>query len=789
MRRALLLSVLAAALLIAPAPHAAAQAKVQRGSVHFSSVVEWQGGLAEGIQITNNDNGEIRLADGKIEGTYTSGLTKTDFPANALGAVWQASVPAEAELRLEARGGPTPETLGDWQQLPTSDARSQSADGAFATESLIALPEESQYLQVRASFKAKALNASPVVQELELSYLNGNSGPTLSPALTRVAAPFGPATLTPAPQIIPRADWSGAAASPQISRQAPHGIIIHQIGSTAAVTNTLSFLRAVASYQAEVLGWGDLSYHFVVGPDGDILQGQAGGPTASIPRFAGGDDAIHIALVGGGAASEAQQRALASLIAWLGEAFEIAPLGQHSVANGSGTSARANVAAHSEAVPGVADPSAALAGQIASLRQAADTATVRSRWYFAEGNTFNYQERLSVLNTSASTASVRFRLLRQPGPAEERTVTLQGNGRYDLQINSIFSDTTDVPAIVEANQPIIAERFMDFQTDITTSPGVQMLQRVWYFAEGSTDGSFKTYLALFNPQATQVSATLTYMKGDGTTAEQKVEIPPMQRSVVAVDSVLPGVGFGTRVIASQPIVAERTMIFGPGSTTNSGGVHTAPGVAQLAQRWYFAEGTTQPPFTMAVLVLNPNAQPANVAVTFSNADGVSLTRRYAVPPTSRLAINVNEFVPQLGVATVIESDRPVAAERAMYWRDTSVGTVTPGTTTTSYTWRFADGRTSDGFQEYLLFNNPSKNQARVTVDFVLADGSTAQQGVVMPGSSRYTMAVHQLYPGQRAISATVRATQPIIAERSLFPSAPTDAGNRGGASTFGVPER
>lgn len=787
MRRAMLVLVFVAVLL--PPSGATAQAPVGRGNLRFSSVVEWQGGLAQGIQVTNNDDGEIRLADGQIEGLYTSGLSKLPFVATTLGAVWQANVPAEAELRLEARGGPSPEQLGTWQVLPGGDTRSQLVDGAFATESLLALPAGSQYVQMRATLKAKVVNASPIVSEINLNYFDAAVGPTLSPGLTRVAAPFGQATLTAAPQIIPRVAWSGTGVPTQIARQAPRGVILHQIGGDTTGDDPLPYLRALVSYQTEVLGWDDLAYHFIIDSAGNVLEGHNGGPSASIPRFAAGDDAVQIALIGAGAANAAQQSALAGLLAWLGESLNIPPLGQHNLVIGGSTVSRQNVAAHSEVVSGVVDPSVALVGQIAALRQAADTATVRSRWYFAEGNPFNYLERLSVLNTSPNTASVRFRLLRNPGPAEERTVTVAGNARFDLLVNSVFSDTTDAPAIVEANQSIIAERFMDFQTDITASPGVQQPQRIWYFAEGSTDTNFKTFLVLFNPQSSQANATLTYMKGDGTTAEQSVQIPPLGRTVVAVNDVLPGVGFGTRVIATQPIVAERTMIFGAGSTTNTGGVHMSSGVGTLSRRWYFAEGTTEPPFTMAILVLNPNAQAANVAVTFSNPDGVSLTRRYAVPPTTRLAINVNEFVPQLGVATVIESDRPVAAERAMYWRNNSVGTVTAGTADTAFTWRFADGRTSDGFQQYLLFNNPNKNQARVTVDVVLANGTKAQQTVVMPGSSRYTMPIHELYPGQSAISATVRSTQPIIAERSLYPDAPNSTANRGGATSFGVPSR
>jgi hypothetical protein len=58
----------------------------------------------------------------------------------------------------------------------------------------------------------------------------------------------------------------------------------------------------------------------------------------------------------------------------------------------------------------------------------------------------------------------------------------------------------------------------------------------------------------------------------------------------------------------------------------------------------------------------------------------------------------------------------------------------------------------------------------------------------MAGGSRYTLAAHQLYPGQVALAATVRSTQPIVAERSLYPGAPGSADNRGGATALGVPE-
>jgi hypothetical protein len=791
MRRVLLLVVtatLAGVVSLSHAPELAAQSPAPRiGTVKLSTVAEWQTGTRDGLLVSNNQDGELRLVEDRPQGVFDSGLVKAEFPFNAVGAVWRSEAPGGTSLSLEVRGGPTADQLSDWQPLVSGDARSQSDDGALTVESVRPFPAGSAFLQIRATFNTTVANASPVISEINLSYISASVGPARPDGLPRVPAASGAATITTPPRIVQRLNWF-SAPNVQIARQTPRGIILHQIGADE-LAEPLPFLRALAAFDTQVLGWDDIPFHFIIDREGTIYEGHVGGPTATVSRLAGGDAAIQVALIGSTVAPDAQQTALAGLLAWLGQAYGIAPLGQHAVAQAGGSPvSRPNIVAHAEVVPEAADPSAELRSIMSALRQRADEATVRARWYFAEGNVQDYSERLAVLNPSANPASITYRLFRQPGPQIESTVTIDARGRNDLVLNQLFNDTTDVPAIIESNAPVIAERFMDFNSDITAGPGISRPSRVWYFAEGATTTNNRTFLLLFNPQSVEVAATVTYMKGDGTTAAQQVRIPSGRRTVVTVGDALPNAEFGARVIASEPIVAERTMIFGAGSSLTSGGVHSGPGVVTLSRRWFFAEGTTQAPFQMSVLVLNPNAQPVNAAVTFLTPDGTSLTRRYAIPPTTRLAINVNEVVPDLGVATSVEADRPVAAERAMYWRDNSVGTASAGATAPAFTWRFADGRTSGEFQEYLLLSNPNKNQARVAVEFMLNDGTTSNQVFPMPGGSRYTLAVHQLYPGQEAIAATVSSTQPIVAERSLFPGDPRATNNRGGATALGVPE-
>jgi hypothetical protein len=775
-------------------------APVQIQKIVFSTVAEWErSARRDGLQVTNNADGELRLADtgaqlrradGTVEGIFESEVISTTATFSAIGAVWRADVPPGTELLLEVRGGATRETLGSYRLLPGGDAHPQEDGDAIATEAVVSFPAGSGVLQLRATLRAspQAPNASPLLSDITISAIDASAGPPQVLGLPLTSPIYGPATLTAPPQLVARYSWSGGTP-PAVrgARRAPQSILLHQIGDNS-VENPLPFLRATLAYQQQVLEWDDTPFHFVIDRDGNIYEGRSGGPASVVPRLAGGLTAVHVALIGDGAPPALQRTALSRLLAWLGEAYAIAPLGQRSVNIGGTAIVVPNVATHAEVVPEAADPSSALNDLIAELRTEADEVTVRSRWYFAEGNVFDFAQRLAVVNPGATTARVRYVLLRQPGPPVIREATIAPGARADLVVNEIFSDTTELPSYIESNAPVIAERFMSYSdTDLSVGPGIERPSRVWYFAEGSTIDGTRTYLVLFNPQPVEVSAVVTYVQDDGTTLQPRepVRIPPLERRVVVVGDQLADAGFGARVIASQPIVAERTMLFGG---DDSGGVHVAPGVAELSRRWYFAEGTTQPPFQMSIMVLNPNAQNAEVAVTFMTSDGTSLTRRYAMPPTSRLAINVNEVVPELGVATTVESDRPVVAERALYWRGGAAGTAGPGAMAPSYTWRFADGRTSDGFQEYLLLSNPNKNQTRVTVDVVLNDGAARSQTIVMPGRSRYTMALHELYPGQRAISATVRATQPVVAERSIYAGPPDVATSRGGTTALGIPE-
>jgi Tol biopolymer transport system component len=203
---------------------------------------------------------------------------------------------------------------------------------------------------------------------------------------------------------------------------------------------------------------------------------------------------------------------------------------------------------------------------------------------------------------------------------------------------------------------------------------------------------------------------------------------------------------------------------------------------------YFAEGAANAFFYTRVAVANPNADPANVMLRFAGSNGAQTSTTRIVPANSRttftLALPI--FMPDSAFSTLVESDRPVVADRLMTWDGTRYGSsLETSTAAPGKTWYLAEGATGSSYSLYYLLQNPGDADSDATVTYLLP---TPQAPITktyqVPAHSRFTIDVRGEAPAlsNAEVSAKITSTQPLVVERALYmstPSQPFAAGHDG----------
>lgn len=230
------------------------------------------------------------------------------------------------------------------------------------------------------------------------------------------------------------------------------------------------------------------------------------------------------------------------------------------------------------------------------------------------------------------------------------------------------------------------------------------------------------------------------------------------------------------------------------SAANVTKARTAP----AATTWYFAEGSVGNSFQEYLTLLNNSTtQTAHVTTTYLFENKPSITRQHTVAASTRATVSVNNDLnvtitdPQQAVATIVQSDVPIVAERPMYFNLHGVnsGTDVVGATNASQTsFYFAEGDTrhdsTRSYSTYVTLLNPSKTQtAHVTINYYnngLRGTQTLNVGPMQRGTGSPTAVnLHQ----QVAIQVT--SDIGIVAERPLYFSdnIPTAGGRTIGAAS------
>jgi hypothetical protein len=302
-----------------------------------------------------------------------------------------------------------------------------------------------------------------------------------------------------------------------------------------------------------------------------------------------------------------------------------------------------------------------------------------------------------------------------------------------------------------------------------------------YFAEGATGSFFDTSIALVNPGTTPAAVAVRFATDAGARATQYLRLPPLSRRTVVPEALvgLEAVAFSTIIDSDVPIVADRRMSW---DASGYGG-HAETSLAAPALTWFLAEGATGDPFSLFYLLQNPGATEQTAEIRFLRPGGVApVVRTYTLAPSSRTTIFVDGVDPALAstdVSAAITASGPIIVERAMYFDGAGqvfgAGHASAGVTAASPTWFFAEGATGQFFELFLLLANPGTTPVTATVRYTTDDGMDLSKDYALVPESRRTIWVdEESFPGLgralslAAVSATVTASAPIVAERAMW---------------------
>ncbi len=202
--------------------------------------------------------------------------------------------------------------------------------------------------------------------------------------------------------------------------------------------------------------------------------------------------------------------------------------------------------------------------------------------------------------------------------------------------------------------------------------------------------------------------------------------------------------------------------------------HTGKAVSGPQTDWYFAEGNAGT-FDTYLMLANANATPVNVDVTYMLDSGTPIRETYVVNANARRTVYTNN-VPGLqwtSFSMSVHASAPINAERAMYFSVGNEyykgGTDSAGVEAPSTQWFIAEGHTGGLFSEYILLANPNLSTTTATIRYLRPSGPVITRSYTMLPNSRVTIYVNEI-PGLEYtdVSASITATLPVVAERSMY---------------------
>ena len=415
------------------------------------------------------------------------------------------------------------------------------------------------------------------------------------------------------------------------------------------------------------------------------------------------------------------------------------------------------------------------------------------RRYLAEGAQNGlFSTQLGIANAGSAPAHVLVRFTPDDGAAVSSWFVVEGMRRRQVdagQIPGVSGRSFSI--LVESDVPVAVDRLMSIggaaaygghAETATTEPST-----TWFLAEGTTVADFSLFYLLQNPQTVPVTATIRYLRSGGAPPIVKqYDLAPLSRLTIQVrqeDDALRAADVSAAIVASAPIIVERSMYATrqAGRTFNVG--HASMGVPAAAPEWFLAEGATGSFFDLYICIANPTDTPTVVDLRFLEENGRITTYSRSVPANSRETVFVDGQVPGLANATVSATVRsrtgvPIVVERVMYWGGDFFSYTeahnAPGTITTGPRWLVPGAAvgTAKEYRSYVLVANTSPFDGTARVTLIRDTAAPMVREVALRANSRTTIEVGAVFPVEGFTSVLVESTgatpAELVVERATY---------------------
>lgn len=398
-------------------------------------------------------------------------------------------------------------------------------------------------------------------------------------------------------------------------------------------------------------------------------------------------------------------------------------------------------------------------------------------WYFAACTTrAGFTTSLSILNPGEVTAKLDLAYLLPDGSRIDEEFYVDGRTRDSVEVNLEVGEVEDFSIRVVSDQPVVVERSTYFRSGDGYAGGYATLGHTspdtrFFFADGSTREGFKTMLYLQNPGQDPARVELACFFQDSPTIRQEFEMAPYGRLGVNIKDVAGGDREVAMAVSSDvPVLAERSIRFDYQGRIS--GEHLVDGAGEPGTRLYLAGVTTRAGFDEFIRILNPGGRAAAVRLRYLFADGTGTEQEIEAGAQSLYTVDLKQALGEEKDAAVeIVSDQPVVAERVAFF--TYLGVFSGGhdlaaVSEPATSFRFADGGTALGSEEWIDLFNPGDAAAEVHLTYILPDGSTKLQLVTVDARSRSSIYVNDQVPFGTYHSTVLDSSRPILAERTIY---------------------